>query len=757
MPHLHRFRRLPIAAAVLAALHAAAVHAQSEAPPPESQLGKISVSGEGEETNAYKPERVESSKFTQVLRDTPQTVTVIRKEVIQQQGAASLTDTLRNTPGITFQLGENGNTQSGDTIFMRGFDTQNSIFLDGIRDLGAAVRDVFNVEQVEVFKGPAGADNGRGATSGYVNLASKVPTEQPLFASSLAYGTEDRRRATVDWDMPIDAVAGGAFRLNLMGQGGGIAGRDVIERKSWGIAPAIAFGLDSPTRFYAYSQHIHQDNIPDGAVPTIGIADYQLAALQTAGVTAQPVDSDNFYGLNSDFENIRANMVTARVEHDFSDNTTLRNTSRYGKSEQERVLTAPLQAPIVADGTVVRADPATWTLNRTRHASFRENEIITNQTNLTTKFNTGAIQHSLSTGLELMYEKQVTPAIGGLGTLAPTSLYNPDHTGVFTVAPAIARTGAFSDGNTKTGAVYAFDTWELSSRWQLTTGLRWEHYKTETQTVAISDTAVTDTRLDAEDSLLSWKTGVLFKPTENGSVYVAFANSLRPPGTDNFTLNATPGNNNNLNANNPSLDPQKATNIELGTKWDVLDGQVALTAALFKSKNENDLARTDPGDPDSIVQYGEKEVKGIELGLVGRLTPAWQLSAGLTRQDTEVKEGTFGGTQTGAAINFSPKFSATLWTTYKLPMGFTIGGGLRHVDTQARTVSNVGVTAGVFQVPKFTVVDLYAAYDVTHNIAVQLNAYNVADEEYVSAINNSGQRYIAGIPRSYLATVNFKF
>jgi catecholate siderophore receptor len=751
------FRRTPIAAAVLAALQTAVVYGADEPPPPESQLGKISVSGEGEDTNTYKAERVESSKFTQVLRDTPQTVTVIRKDVILQQGAASLTDTLRNTPGITFQLGENGNTQSGDTIFMRGFDTQNSIFLDGIRDLGAAVRDVFNVEQVEIFKGPAGADNGRGATSGYVNLVSKTPTQEPLFASSVAYGTEDHRRATADWDMPIEAVAGSAFRLNLMGQGGGVAGRDVIERKSWGIAPAIAFGLDSPTRFYAYSQHIHQDNTPDGAVPTIGVADYQLAALQTAGITAPPVDSENFYGLNSDFENIRANMVTARLEHDFSENLTLRNTSRYGKSEQERVLTAPLQAPIVADGTVVRTDPNTWTLNRTRHASFRKNEIITNQTNVTAKFNTGSIKHSLSTGVELIYEKQDTPTVAGLGTLAPTSLYNPDHIGVFTVAPAIARTGAFSEGNTKTGAVYAFDTWELTSRWQLTTGLRWEHFKTETQTVAITGTTTTDTRLDAEDSLLSWKTGLLFKPTENGSVYVAFANSLRPPGTENFTLNATPGNNNNVNANNPNLDPQKAKNLELGTKWDLLQGQLAFTAAVFQSKNENDLARTDPGDPDSIIQYGEKEVKGVELGLVGQITPAWLLSAGLTRQDTEVKEGTFGGTQTGASINFSPKFSATLWTTYKLPMGLTVGGGLRHIDTQARTVSNVPVTAGVFQLPAFTVVDLYAAYDVTQNIAVQLNAYNVADEEYVSAINNSGQRYIAGIPRSYLATVNFRF
>jgi catecholate siderophore receptor len=756
MNHANKFRHLPIAAAVFAALQAAAAHADTDAAAAPKELPRISVEGQ-EDTNVYKADRAESPKFTEPLLETPQTVTIIPKEVIAQQGAASLTDTLRNVPGITFQLGENGNTQSGDTIFMRGFDTQNSIFLDGIRDLGAAVRDVFNVEQIEIFKGPAGADNGRGATSGYVNLASKVPTARDALVSSVAYGTSDRRRITGDWNHALDSVDGAAFRLNVMGQQGGVAGRDYLDRDSWGIAPSFALGLGTATRFYAYSQHVRQDNVPDGAVPTIGVADYKLAALDSAGIPQRAVRDANFYGLTSDFEDIKADMVTARFEHDFAPDITLRNTSRYGKSEQERVLTAPLQAPIVVDGTVVRTDPSTWTLGRTRHASFRDNTIITNQTNVTAKFATGSIQHSLSTGVEYIFEKQFTPTMGGLGTLAPTNLFNPDRTGVFTVAPALARTGAYSDGHTATGAVYAFDTWELTSRWQLSTGLRWEHFKTQTRAAAVTGTTITATRLDQSDSLLSWKTGVLFKPAENGSVYVAFANSLKPPGADNFTLNAAPGNNGAVNTANPNLEPQKATNVEIGTKWDLLEGRLAATAALFKSRNKNDLARTDPGDPDSIVQYGEKEVKGLELGLVGQLTDAWQISAGLTRQDTEVKEGTFGGTQSGAVINFSPRFSATMWTTYRLPMGLTVGGGVRHVDTSARSVSNVPVTMGVFEVPSFTVVDLFAAYDVNENVGVQLNSYNITDEDYVSAINNSGQRYIAGIPRSYLLTVNFRF
>ena len=767
-----KLRRSPIALAVLAAMHAAASHAQTaataagaQAAQAESsaQLPRISVSGEEEEP-FIKAERVESAKFTQPLLDTPQTVTVIRSEVIMQQGAASLSDTLRNVPGITFQLGENGNTQSGDTIFMRGFDTQNAIFLDGIRDLGAAVRDVFNVEQIEIFKGPAGADNGRGATSGYVNLASKLPNALDSTSGTLAYGTNDRRRLTADWNQTIGDNA--AFRMNLLGQDGGVAGRDFIERQSWGVAPSLALGLGTDTRFFAFGQHVRQDNTPDGTVPAIGVADWANPILDPAGIRASRVDEEKYYGLRSDYEDIEVDMLTLRFEHDFSENATIRNTSRYGRSEQERVLTAPLQSPIVSDtvGTVttIRTDPNTWTLNRTRQASFRENEILTNQTNINTTFKTGVIEHSLATGVEFIYEKQFNPTVAGLGTLAPTSLYNPDNDGSFTVVPAIAKTGAFTDGNTVTSAAYAFDTWKLNPQWELTTGVRFEHFNTESESLSFSNATppvTTASRVTDSDNLISWKVAALFKPTAESSVYAAFANSLKPPGSDSFQLNANPA---NPNANLPNLDPQKATNIELGAKWDLLGGRLAATGAVFKSVNKNDLARTDPADPDSVVQYGEREVKGIELGLVGQVTDKWQITAGLTRQDTEVTEGSIpaaGGpsTQTGSNINFSPKLSVTTWTTYQILPNLTVGGGARHISTSSRTVTNAPVTAGIYQVPSFTVVDLYAAWQVTNQLGIQLNAYNVTDEDYIGSINNSGQRYTAGTPLSYLATVNFRF
>ncbi|WP_428312282.1 catecholate siderophore receptor Fiu [Hydrocarboniphaga sp.] len=770
-----RFRMTPLAAAVLA-VYAVPGMTQSEqpsapatTPSAERAVALPAVRVEDQTEGSYKPETVSSPKFTQPLVDTPQTIIVVKKELIADQGAVSLSDALRNVPGITFQLGENGNTQSGDSIFMRGFDSQGSIFLDNIRDLGAAVRDVFNIEQIEIVKGPSGSDNGRGAASGYVNLVSKTPFAENAATGSVSYGSESRRRVTADLNQTIGEHS--AVRLNLVGQDGGVAGRDFIERQQWGIAPSIAFGLGTATRITAFSQHVQQNNTPDGGISAIGLDGYRNPTLEAAAVEADKVDTDNFYGLSADYEDLTANMFTLRIEHDLQPGVTVRNLSRYGRSEQQRVLTAPLQAPNLTyddDGdastpAVFQPDSSQWTQNRSRQGSYRKNQILTNQTNFTADVATGSFSHTLSGGVEFIYESQDTPAYGlATGqTQTPANLYNPDPG---EPAATVVKTGAYADGHTTTGAVYLFDTMKLTEQWAVNGGLRWERYETVTDSAALSTATANPTlpvgtvlasHVEAADNLLSWKAGLVFKPLPNGSVYFTYANSLRPPGGDNFTLSATA-----TNINSPALDPQKAKNLELGSKWEFLDGRLLATAALFKSTNKNDLARQ---GEDTIVQYGEKEVKGVELGVVGQLTQAWQISAGYTFQDTEVSEGTLAtdgsSTQTGAAINFSPKNSATLWTTYEFPLGLQIGGGLRYVDSQARTVNNNpgALTTGIFDIDSYTVFDAMAKYTVTRNLGVQLNVYNVADEDYVGSVNNSGQRYFPGTPRSYLATLNVSF
>ena len=250
-----------LAAALPLAAQAAGTEQQA------TQLPTITVKSEAE--NKYKADKVSSAKYTQPLADTPQTISVIKKELLKEQGATSLTEALRNTPGITLQLGENGNTSAGDSFQMRGFDTKNSIYLDGIRDIGAISRDIFNLEQVEVVKGPSGAEAGRGGAGGYINLVSKLPHLESSQEVSATYNTAEHARLTADINQALSA--GTAVRLNVMGQEGGVDGRDYVENNSYAVAPSIAFGLDSDTRFYLYSQHVRQRNIPDGGIPTIGM------------------------------------------------------------------------------------------------------------------------------------------------------------------------------------------------------------------------------------------------------------------------------------------------------------------------------------------------------------------------------------------------------------------------------------------------------------------------------------------------------
>ncbi len=754
VPAVPGFARRRIAVAVSLALAAATAHAQG--PSEEAKtMPKVSVQATDEPTP--KVDRVSSPKFTQDLIDTPQTIAVVSKEVLQQQGATSLSQALKNTPGVTFLLGENGNTATGDSIFMRGFDTQGSIFIDGIRDLGSVTRDTFNTEQVEIAKGPAGPDFGRGAASGYVNMASKVPVEQSFTAGTASYGTASNGRLTGDVNHRFEG-SGTAIRLNVMGQDGDVDGRDAIERKGWAVAPSLAFGLEGDTRSYFYLLHTEQDNVPDGGVPTIGLDGYHNAVFDATSTTAPgvvpaPVDRSNFYGYASDFEQISGTMFTARFEHDFNDNVSVRNTTRYGRLEQFYVLTGINANNVVAPGP----DPATWTVARTRQSKFQENKLMTNQTNLAINVSTGSVGHAITAGVEFISEEQFAPsyAPASLGALVPANPYNPGRND----APpgyAPARNGASARGETQTIGAYAFDTLSFGEKWQVTGGFRVDSFDTDFESITLTGTApnqvLTPLNLQVDDTLFSYKAGVLFKPVPNGSIYLSHAISKQPPGGTNFTLAAGGAGN---SVNRVDLDPTEGSNLELGTKWEFRDGALAITGALFDSSNENELV-PDATDPLVFVQVGEREVKGIELGIVGKVTENWELSAGLAKMDTEVTRGS--NTQTGAQINWSPELTFSSWTSYRTPFGLTIGGGVRFVDTVARSVSNVVLpTTSVPTAPEYWVVDAMLGYQVNDKINLQLNGYNLADEEYVAQLNNGGARYIPGTPRSALLTVNFTF
>lgn len=709
--------------------------------------------------DSYKPETSSSPKFTQPLVDTPQTITVIKKEVLQDQGATTLTEALRNTPGITFQMGENGNTSTGDAVFMRGFDTSGSIFVDGIRDVGTVSRDMFNIEQVEVVKGPAGADIGRGSPTGYINLVSKVPTAENFFAGSVSLGSASQKRATVDLNRALNETGSVAFRLNAMAQDGGVSGRDLVENNRWGIAPSLAIGLGTPTRIYLSYLHMDQKNRPDGGIPTIGLEGYYLADLERIGGNGPRVDTNNYYGFLSDHDDVKADMFTARIEHDIAPGVTIRNISRWGRTKQDLVLTGVFSNGLLVPNVF---NPLGWSVRTTPQGKLQDNEIFANQTNITADLTLGGLQHSISAGVELGREEQDNTAMAaqinalngvrsGTSFLAYNNLYAPNVNRAFV---PVLPTGASTAGKTTTAALYAFDTIKLNEQWLINGGLRYEHYKSDFSGLdapAANGTQLA-TRLGKSDNLLTGKVGVVFKPAPNGSIYAAYATSAKPPGSD-FALSGTAN-----NINNPNLDPQKAKTAEIGTKWDLLDKRLAVTGALFRTTNENEQVQVDTFG--NTEQYGKTRVQGVELSAIGQITPAWQVIAGIASIDTEILEGSrTSTTQNGAQIRFSPKPTATLWTTYKFPMGLIVGGGARYVDTQARATSNAALTPTTFfpTIPSYTVFDAMIGYEINKNVAIQLNLYNLTDKFYLARVNNAGNRLTVGTPRSATLTANFKF
>ncbi len=748
----------------LAALIAAAIPvlAVAEEQKGELSLPAISVSDTAQ-APSYKASRSANDKMTEDLLDTPKTVQVIKKEMLQEQGASNLMEALRNTPGITMQLGENGNTAAGDTFMMRGFSTQTSTFVDGIRDLGAVSRDVFNLEQVEVVKGAAGSDIGRGASSGYINLVSKLPTLEDSISGTLGYGTADKAAMTADINQTMSQ--GSALRLNLMRRDGGVDGRDTVENSSYAVAPAVAFGLDGDTRLYVYSQHVRQENVPDGGIPTIGMDGfYNADARLNAG---GKVDEDNFYGSTGDYEDVDADMLTVRLEHDLNDVTTVRNTSRIGKTTTDRILTGV--NTLSANNS---NDPSNWTVSRSRQLTDQENEIAANQTNLSTEFFTFGLRNTLATGVEFMRESQRTESgataqqlIDGVTyaavALPNANLYDPN---AHDVMGKPYKTGVYSDGTTDTAALYAFDTLHLNEQWSVNAGVRFEHYRTDSKgaslvsiagTPATNDYLLTPYDLDSSDDLTSWNTGVVYKPAVNGSIYLSYANSLTPPGSGNFALSTSESSD-----SQPNLDPQETEHVELGTKWDLLDERLNLTAAVYRTENTNQVSYDALSD--SYQQDGKIRVTGVELGMVGQITNFWQVSAGIASMDTkqldQVSRSNAGVITENTGVRWSPDLTATLWTSYTLG-DLTLGGGARYVSDQDRLIAEGAdkSTTNMPEIPSYWVADAMAAYRLNKNVNLRLNVYNLFDEEYISTLNNSGARMVLGTPRSAMMTTEFSF
>jgi catecholate siderophore receptor len=654
-----------------------------------------------------------SPKYTEPLRDTPQTITVIPKTVIEQQGATTLRDVLRNVPGLTMTAGEGG-TPAGDNLTLRGFSARNDIFIDGARDLGVQSRDPFNLEQVEVVKGPGSAFTGRGSAGGSINLVSKAPTINRFFAGTISGGSDATKRFTGDVNLPINDRM--ALRLNLLAHDSGVAGRDVVENQRWGLAPSFMYGLGTRTRLTFSYFYLEQDNISDYGIPWVPVTNNALPQFRDQPA---PVPRDTFYGFRDrDYEHLRSDLATIKIERDFNDAVTLRNQLRYGYSSRDSIATPPRFA-----------NNNSTDINRELRSWIAEDRVVDNQTDMRARFSTGKIGHSLVTGLALTYENNQRQNRSAPNS--PTILLNPNPDDVY---PGVVQLDPrFGDLTGKSAALYAFDTVKLSKYVELNGGLRFDRF--DVDGVTITNTGLVPTQ--RLDEMVSWRAGVVVKPKEEGSLYASYATSLSPS-LEGLSYNTA----------NTAIEPEKTYNMEVGSKWDLIDERLSLSGAIFRVEKTN--ARTPgilPGDPAQVLQ-GRQRVQGIELGASGGITRALRVFGAYTLLDSEVVKSNTPA-EVGRRIQNTPRNSFNIWTTYLLPHRITLGGGPRFVG---RRFSN---TINTRQVDAYWLLDAMASFPVSKHLDLRLNLYNLTNDYYFDRLG--GGHLVPGAGRSVLVSAGFRF
>ncbi|MEN5303022.1 TonB-dependent siderophore receptor [Pseudomonas sp. TWI628] len=730
-----------IVSAIGVALSASGAYAADPAASSAITLDATSVNGKAEQASTdYKVEKASSQKYTAPLVDTPRSVTVIPQQVIKDTNALTLQDALRTVPGITFGAGEGGNPQ-GDRPFIRGFDAQGDTYLDGVRDTGAQTREIFAIESVEVAKGPNSAIGGRGAAGGTINLVSKRAHLGNSLDGAWTWGSDQTQRYTFDGNYQFsDTVAG---RLNLMTHESNVAGRDKVNYDRWGIAPSLAFGLGTATRVNLDYYHLESDDLPDSGIPyTIPTAG---SAARTSAHPSKPNDggdSDNFYGLTDrDFRKTRVDIATFAIEHDLSEALTIKNTFRHGNSMQDYILTQPDDSKgNVNNGSV-------WRRANTRVGNT---STTTNQTDLFGEFYLGGLKNSFATGIELSREESdretydvntdtvpggaantnCTPGmIGATSGYNCTSLSNPNPDDPWN--GAISRNYAGTNTKSNTRAIYVFDTLELSPQWLLNMGLRYDHFDTQFRgynangSTAVSTKGVVSKGKDTSE-FVTGQLGLVWKPADNGSIYVSYATSATPPGamlgegTEGNPLGNTTDRSGNLLSSD--MEPEETTNYEIGTKWDLLDERLSLAAALFRTEKENARVQVNTTTYENV---GETRVQGIELSASGKITDKWQVFAGYTYMEArQIDGGPVGAANDGNQLPNTPNNSASLWTTYSITPKLTVGGGAFYVDDVYGSVANTTM------VDSYVRYDAMAAYKLTKNVDLQLNVQNLTNEVY---------------------------
>lgn len=663
------------------------------------QLAKFEVRGHHDKQSYSIQRSVTATRTDTALTNVPQAVTVITRELIDDQAMRSIGDVTRYVPGVGIAQGE-GNR---DTPVLRGNSTTADFFVDGVRDDVQYFRDLYNVDRVEVLKGPNAMIFGRGGSGGLINRVTKQAQGAKVNELSLQAGVWDQYRATLDVGHAIDRLA--AFRVTGLWEDSG-SHRDGVSLQRYGVNPTLAWTPAAGTKLRAGFEHFHDERVADRGIPS-----FQGRPLPTAASTffGDPAQSPTEATVNTLF---------VALDHKFARGATLRNTTRF--SRYRKFYQNVFPGAVNAAGTGV-------TISAYSNATDRDN--LFNQTDVIYPFETGAVKHQVLAGMELA--RQVTDNLRQTGyflTVSPTTtsvlapVANPRTVLPVTFQPS--ATDANNHGVAKTVAVYAQDQVTLLPRLQAIVGVRLEKFDMD---FLNNRTGVS---VESSDNLVSPRAGLIFKPVDSLSVYASYSMSHVPRAGEQLS---------SLSLSNRSLDPEEFKNYEIGLKWDARSDLI-LTAAVYRLDRSN-VVMTDPSDPTKSMLVDGQRAKGLELGVTGRLSKRWSVAGGYAYQDGRIRTTQSATVVAGARLAQLPRHTLSLWNRYDLNQRWGFGAGVIYRDAIFASTDNT-VT-----LPGFVRFDVAVFCQISKGLRAQLNIENILDRDYYASAH-SNNNITPGSPRA---------
>ncbi len=678
---------------------AAPLWAQAETPDAAYEVAGVTVTASrdshavGRSTAAMKTDTA--------LRDIPQSVTAIGRDLIDDQAMQSMADLARYVPGVAMGQGEGHR----DAPTLRGNASTADFFVDGVRDDAQYFRDLYNAERIEVLKGPNAMIFGRGGGGGVINRVSKSAGPVTQGEIRLEGGSHDHRRLTADGNLPVsDALSG---RVSLLWEESD-SFRDQVTLSRRGITPTFTYQPSDGFSLKARFEHFEDERTVDRGVPSLN---GRPLATDPATFFGSPDQSPSTAEVNS---------AALEARHDITPNLSLRghlSWSDYSKAYQNLypglVLPATSQVQILAY----------------RNPSQRENLFA--QADLVW---TGT-RHTLLVGVELGQQTtdtyRETGYFGASNTIFLASLANP----TLTNAPVVFRqsaTDADNHARANIQAIFVQDQIRLGDQIQLVAGLRFDRFDLKV------DNHRNGTRLTRTDELVSPRLGLIYRPVDPVSLYASYSVSALPASGDQFSA---------LTLTTAALEPEQFTNLELGAKWDLKPG-LTLTLAAYQLDRDNSTAR-DPLNPAVTVQTGAQRSRGLELGLSGQMTPRWSLAGGLARQTAEVTSPTLAAAA-GRKVALVPATTASLWNRFQATPDLGFGLGVIH---QARSYAAID---NAVTLPGFTRLDAAIFYSLTPQLDLQLNVENLTDIRYFPTAH-SNSNISPGAPRTARISVTARF